>query len=152
MMERPMKHQSAPSASVLPFALVRLCSQNLIWQLFILVLERAKLEDLKKIYTKYLYFLKNPTDLKIKSLNLRTKQIYIITDMAEINRLKVVLVEKKRTGKWLAEELDKDVATVSKWCTNTAQPSLETLLAIANLLDMNIQDLLIPTNLHKYDH
>lgn len=46
-------------------------------------------------------------------------------DNKDINRIKVVLVEKKRTGKWLAEALDKDPATVSKWCTNTAQPSLK---------------------------
>ena len=51
-------------------------------------------------------------------------------DNKDINRIKVVLVEKKRTGKWLAEALDKDPATVSKWCTNTAQPSLETLRQI----------------------
>ena len=44
-----------------------------------------------------------------------------------INRIKVVLVEKRRTNKWLAEQLDKDQATVSKWCTNKAQPGLETL-------------------------
>ena len=66
--------------------------------------------------------------------------------MKDLNRLKVVLVEKKRTSKWLAEELGKNVATVSKWCTNTIQPSMDTLLDIANALEMNIQDLLLPTN------
>lgn len=60
----------------------------------------------------------------------------------DINRIKVVLVEKKRTNKWLAEQLGKDPATVSKWCTNTAQPSLETLLEIANVLDVDVKDLL----------
>ena len=49
----------------------------------------------------------------------------------DINRIKVVLVEKKRTNKWLAKQLEKDPATVSKWCTNTSQPSLETLLRIS---------------------
>ena len=49
----------------------------------------------------------------------------------DINRLKVVLAEKKRTNKWLAEQLGKDPATVSKWCTNKAQPNLETLIQIA---------------------
>ena len=49
----------------------------------------------------------------------------------DINRLKVVLAEKKRTNKWLADALGKDPATVSKWCTNTAQPCLETLLEIS---------------------
>lgn len=61
----------------------------------------------------------------------------------EINRLKVVLVEKKRTNKWLAEQLGKDPATVSKWCTNAAQPNLETLLQIAKLLNVEVQKLLV---------
>lgn len=60
----------------------------------------------------------------------------------DINRIKVVLVEKKRTGKWLAEQLGKDPATVSKWCTNAAQPSLETLLQIAKCLEVEVKDLL----------
>ncbi|MBJ2197853.1 XRE family transcriptional regulator [Muribaculaceae bacterium Isolate-113 (HZI)] len=59
----------------------------------------------------------------------------------DINRIKVMLAEKKRTNKWLAEQLDKDPATVSKWCTNTIQPSLDTLLRIAELLDVQIQEL-----------
>ena len=62
----------------------------------------------------------------------------------DINRLKVVLAEKKRTNKWLAEQLGKDPATVSKWCTNTIQPNVETLVEIAKLLKVNIQDLLWP--------
>ena len=60
----------------------------------------------------------------------------------DINRIKIVLVEKKRTGKWLAEQLGKDPATVSKWCTNAAQPSLETLLQIAKCLEVEVKDLL----------
>lgn len=60
----------------------------------------------------------------------------------DINRLKVVLVEKKRTSKWLAEQLEKDTTTVSKWCTNTTQPGLETLLRIAELLEVDVKDLL----------
>lgn len=59
-----------------------------------------------------------------------------------INRIKIVLVEKKKTGKWLAEQLGKDPATVSKWCTNAAQPSLETLLQIAKCLEVEAKDLL----------
>ena len=62
--------------------------------------------------------------------------------MADINRLKVVLVEKKRTNKWLAEQLDKDPATVSKWCTNTSQPDLQTLTKIAFLLGVEVRDLI----------
>lgn len=60
----------------------------------------------------------------------------------EINRIKVVLVDKKRTNKWLAEQLEKDPATVSKWCTNSAQPSLEMLIKIAKLLEVEVNELL----------
>jgi transcriptional regulator with XRE-family HTH domain len=60
----------------------------------------------------------------------------------DINRLKIVLAEKKRTNKWLAEQLGKDQATVSKWCTNTSQPSLEILLQIARILEIDVKDLL----------
>lgn len=66
--------------------------------------------------------------------------------MKEVNRIKVVLAEKKRTAKWLAEQIGKNPATVSKWCTNKVQPSMDALLDIANALEMNIQDLLLPTN------
>lgn len=59
----------------------------------------------------------------------------------DLNRLKLVLVEKKKTGKWLAEQLGKDTTTVSKWCTNTSQPSLETLVEIAKILDVDINEL-----------
>ncbi len=59
----------------------------------------------------------------------------------DINRIKVVLVEKKKTNKWLAEQLGKDPATVSKWCTNNCQPTLETLMKIAKLLDVEITEL-----------
>lgn len=62
--------------------------------------------------------------------------------MKDLNRLKVVLVEKKRTSKWLAEELGKNVATVSKWCTNTIQPDLPTLNRIAGLLDVDPRELI----------
>lgn len=62
--------------------------------------------------------------------------------MKDLNRIKVVLAERKRTNKWLAAELDKDPATVSKWCTNTAQPCLETLLEIARVLEVDVKDLL----------
>ena len=62
----------------------------------------------------------------------------------DINRLKVVLAEKKRTNRWLAEQLCKDPATVSKWCTNTIQPNVETLVEIAKLLSVDIQDLFWP--------
>jgi DNA-binding Xre family transcriptional regulator len=59
----------------------------------------------------------------------------------DINRIKVVLADKKRTNKWLAEQLGKDPATVSKWCTNSCQPTLETLIKISKLLDVELADL-----------
>lgn len=59
-----------------------------------------------------------------------------------MNRLKVVLAERRRTNRWLAEQLGKDQATVSKWCTNTCQPSLETLFQIAEVLGVKAQDLI----------
>jgi transcriptional regulator with XRE-family HTH domain len=60
----------------------------------------------------------------------------------DINRLKIILAEKKKTNKWLAEQIGKDPATVSKWCTNTSQPSLEILLQIAKILEIDVKDLL----------
>ena len=62
-----------------------------------------------------------------------------------MNRLKIVLAEKRKTSKWLAEEMGKSVTTVSRWCTNDMQPSLETLYAIAHTLEVDICDLLIST-------
>jgi len=62
-----------------------------------------------------------------------------------INRIKAVLAEQRRTNKWLAEKLDKDQATVSKWCTNTAQPGLETLMRIAECLDVDMRELIVRT-------
>ena len=62
--------------------------------------------------------------------------------MEDFNRIKVVLAEKKRTNKWLAEQLGKDPATVSKWCTNSSQPGLETLLDIAKCLEVDVKELL----------
>ena len=60
----------------------------------------------------------------------------------DLNRIKVVLVEHKKTNKWLAAQLGKDPATVSKWCTNKTQPGLETLFEIARCLDVDIKELL----------
>ena len=60
----------------------------------------------------------------------------------DINRLKVVLAEKKRTNRWLAAQLGKNETTISKWCTNTVQPSLDNLVAIAAHLEVEIKELL----------
>lgn len=85
----------------------------------------------------------------MKSAFLLKNKVYLCTQndfvmSKDINRIKVLLVEKKRTNKWLAEQLDKDPATVSKWCTNTLQPNVETLVEIAKLLNVEIKDLFLP--------
>ena len=59
----------------------------------------------------------------------------------KLNRIKAALADKDKTNKWLAEQLGKDPATVSKWCTNASQSSLETLLIIAKLLSVEVNDL-----------
>ena len=60
----------------------------------------------------------------------------------DMNRIKLVLADKKRTNKWLAEQLGVDPATVSKWCTNSAQPNLENLMEIAKVLEVDVKELL----------
>ena len=63
--------------------------------------------------------------------------------MEDINRIKLVLVEKNRTSKWLSEQLGVTPSTVSKWCTNSSQPDITNLLKIASLLDVDIKELLV---------
>ena len=65
-----------------------------------------------------------------------------VKETKDLNRIKLVLVEKKRTNRWLAEQLGKDEATTSKWCTNSLQPNLETLIRIAELLEVEVQELI----------
>lgn len=65
--------------------------------------------------------------------------------MANLNRIKVVLVEQNKTGKWLAEQLGKSTCTVSKWCQNSSQPDLTTLDKMAKLLNVDVKDLLNST-------
>jgi len=62
--------------------------------------------------------------------------------MANLNRIKVVLVEQEKTGRWLAEQLGKSTCTVSKWCSNTAQPDLKTIAEIAKCLNVRVADLI----------
>lgn len=66
-------------------------------------------------------------------------------NMSNLNRIKAVLAEQNKTGKWLAEKLGKSSCTVSKWCSNSNQPDLQTLEKIAQLLDVDKRDLLTPT-------
>lgn len=67
----------------------------------------------------------------------------------DLNRIKIVLAERKKTNKWLAEQLGKDPATISKWCTNVSQPGLETLSQIAELFDIDIRELITPTKIEE---
>ena len=62
--------------------------------------------------------------------------------MDDLKRLKVVLVEQKKTGKWLAEQLGVSTTTASRWCSNASQPDLQTLNKIAKVLNVNVKDLL----------
>ena len=64
------------------------------------------------------------------------------TTTVRINRLKIVLAEQNRKGKWLAEQLGKNEATISRWCSNTAQPSLEMLVKIASILNVDPRNLI----------
>lgn len=72
--------------------------------------------------------------------------------MPNLNRLKVVLVEQNKTGKWLSEQLGKSTCTVSKWCQNTVQPDLETLNSISKLLNVDIRELLVSTKISNNEH
>lgn len=83
---------------------------------------------------------KTRTFVEDEPFNLLTMQ-----ETKDINRLKIVLAEQKRTNKWLAEQLGKDQATISKWCTNSAQPGLETLIKIASCLDVDARTLIVQT-------
>lgn len=62
-----------------------------------------------------------------------------------LNRLKIVLVEQKKTCKWLAKQLGKSTCSVSKWCQNTIQPDLQTLENMSKLLVVDIRDLIVST-------
>ena len=66
--------------------------------------------------------------------------------MENLNRLKAVLADAGQTNKWLAEQLGKDPVTISKWCTNTIQPDLQTLSKISDLLNIDIRELLVSRN------
>ncbi len=68
-----------------------------------------------------------------------------MTSKKQINRIRVVLAEKDRTNKWLSEKVGKNRTTVSRWCTNDMQPSLETLVEIAEVLEIDVRELLVST-------
>ncbi|QZT39149.1 helix-turn-helix domain-containing protein [Halosquirtibacter xylanolyticus] len=66
-----------------------------------------------------------------------------------MNRVKIVLAEKAKTNKWLAEQLGKSLTTVSRWCTNETQPSIETVVEIAEILDVDARELIVSTKQNK---
>ena len=77
----------------------------------------------------------------MKSFHYLYTQTTNLNNMQDINRLKLVLVEQKKTSKWLSEELGVNPSTVSKWCTNSSQPDIETLAKISKLLDVSVEEL-----------
>lgn len=77
---------------------------------------------------------------------LNLHQNLILLSMENLNRLKAVLADAGQTNKWLAEQLGKDPVTISKWCTNTTQPDLQTLSRISDLLNIDIRELLVSRN------
>ena len=79
--------------------------------------------------------------IKTKKINIFTQYAIFMSKKA-INRLKVVLAEKNVSSKWLAEKLGKNEATISRWCTNDVQPTLNTLSKISELLEISISELI----------
>lgn len=79
----------------------------------------------------------------MKSFQYLYTQTTILKDMQDVNRLKIVLVEQKKTSKWLSEVLGVNPSTVSKWCTNSSQPDIETLAKISKLLDVSVDELFL---------
>lgn len=63
----------------------------------------------------------------------------------KFNRIKIVLAEKDKSAKWLAEVINKDKSTVSRWCTNDMQPTIETFYEIAKLLNVDVRELFVPS-------
>lgn len=91
-----------------------------------------------------MYFLSTKSNISIILYNFASN-LNIFENMSNLNRIKAVLAEQNKTGKWLAEKLGKSSCTVSKWCSNSNQPDLQTLEKIAQLLDVDKRDLLTPT-------
>lgn len=97
------------------------------------------IEKLSIIWCLFIFFVKNDYN----SIFFRIfghKNLKQMTNR-DLNRIKVVLAEKKRTNKWLAEQLGKDQGTISKWCTNTCQPDLGNLMKISELLEVDLNEL-----------
>ncbi len=113
----------------------------------------VRLTEKKNIRIKQIFFYyKNTLIILPFGLSLLNLQIIaIVMQMKRINRLKIVLAEQGKTGKWLAHALGKNESTVSRWCTNEVQPSVETLLTIAETLKIDIKELLCSTQICNQD-
>lgn len=96
---------------------------------------------INNIFSKIFSFLLRVFQSLYKNFTNFETKIEILIMNRNINRIKTVLVDKCKTNKWLAEQLGKDPATISKWCTNACQPSIETLITISKLLKVDINDL-----------
>lgn len=107
-----------------PFAVKQLFSDAKIQYIF----KIKRKNNVKNLYT----------GTKVRINHYLCRKINIM----DINRLKIVLVEKKKTSKWLAEQLGVNPSTVSKWCTNTSQPPLESIISISKLLNVDIKELI----------
>ena len=92
-------------------------------------------------------FIEKITIIHKKLISLHQTQINM--SKKAINRLKAVLAEQSRTNKWLAEQLDKNETTISRWCTNEVQPSMDNLVAIATLLKVDVRELINSTKTTK---
>lgn len=99
--------------------------------------ERTESYVLEQIYTRYIII-----KLEISKIFYKFAPELNLFTMADLNRIKVVLVEKKKSGKWLAEQLGISTCTVSKYCSNTVQPNLHTLDQIAKILEVDRRTLL----------
>lgn len=95
------------------------------------------------------FLLNAPSSINIDKMSIFSHQMPIYMSKKAINRLKAVLAEQGRTNKWLAEQLDKNETTISRWCTNEIQPSMDNLVTIANLLGVDVRELIISTKTTK---
>ncbi len=98
---------------------------------------------MKKIISNFTNYYQNLKGIRRKNIIFaEQKFIEMANDNKNLNRLKVILAEKNLPNKWLAEQLGRDQATISKWVTNSAQPPLEALIQIAQCLDVDIKELI----------
>lgn len=104
-------------------------------ELFKIEVKRKENDGFSSVFYEFMM------DFRINNVTLESNSNWKSMNSKDLNRIKVVLVEQKKTAKWLAEQVGKDPATVSKWCTNTSQPSLETLGKIASVLQVKMSEL-----------